>query len=463
MFLGRAKSRVIFAGYLQVGFQIHREGTKERLGVWCPTQLVPEQCEQMETWFQFLSQLADRFQAFIKGSKIPGMDDEGKKSIWHLKDSALTKGVKPTTRFRTQKRRIESSDDEESESPVLVKRTLHRHGRSKRSMAKKPAKRSKPSIHEDSDSSDERTTRKSYNLRHKSHRKNYYKLDNPSSDNFERSPTPSPVIPNSDSGYDSAYFESGSNSMRSATPMSASPAPYHVQPRPAPMMAGGRMRMPPLQRAMTTSPYTRATMMHQSPIRARSSTPFGAGHAALQPFMRRQVPMPRGVSSPWQYAMRPGQQLTNTPSMFARQHASPALAGGYLPQNFGPFTSSPAHEAIDPSFACSEDQMMMDGSTQFETLYQSPSYTDAAMTDYEDPYAPLPTHFDGMPNSDVPNMSLDNVAYPSLPDTDFSEFGEPDIFAAGMMGSDMMDCGTTDHDAADGGFLGNEWFDGVWN
>jgi len=231
------------------------------------------------------------------------------------------------------------------------------------------------------------------------------------------------------------------------------------------MMAGTRMRMPPTQRAMTTSPYTRATMMHhhQQPVRARSSTPFGGGHPALQPFMRRQVPMPRGISSPWQYAKGSVQQPTNTPFMFARQHASPAPAGGYLPQNFNPFACSPAHGAIDPSFNSSEDQMMMDESTQFETMYHSPTYTDAAMTGYEDPYAPLPTHFDGTPNSDVPEMSLEDVTFSSFQDTAFTDFVDPDVFGAGMLGADMMDCGTTDHDASNDGFLGNEFFDGVWN
>ena len=394
------------------------------------------------------------------------MDDEGKKSIWHLRESAVTKGVKPTTRFRTQKRRVETSDDDEPESPVISRSTLHRHGRSKHTIPKKPAKRSKPSKHDNSDSSDDRTTRKSYNLRHKSHRKDYYKLDNPSSDTFERSPTPSPVLA-SDSGYDSAYLDSGSNRMRSATPMSASPAPYYVQPRPAPRMPGSNLRMPPMQRAMTTSPYARASIMHHQPVRARSSTLFGGGHAALQPFMRRQVPMPRGVSSPWQYAMRPV-QVNNTPVMFARQHASPAPVDGYLPQNFNHFSPSPSHHAIDPTFQDREDQMMMDNTTHFETMYQSPSYTDAAMTGYEDPYAPLPTLYDGTPNSDVPDMSLEDSAFTSFPDADFSDFGTSDIIGAGMMGAgmmgaDMMDYGTMDHDAVDAGFMGNEYFNNVFD
>jgi len=172
--------------------------------------------------------------------------------------------------------------------------------------------------------------------------------------------------------------------------------------------------------------------------------------------------MPRGVSSPWQYAMRPV-QVNNTPVMFARQHASPAPVDGYLPQNFNHFSPSPSHHAIDPTFQDREDQMMMDNTTHFETMYQSPSYTDAAMTGYEDPYAPLPTLYDGTPNSDVPDMSLEDSAFTSFPDADFSDFGTSDIFGAGMMGADMMDYGTMDHDAVDAGFMGNEYFNNVFD
>jgi hypothetical protein len=185
--------------------------------------------------------------------------------------------------------------------------------------------------------------------------------------------------------------------------------------------------------------------------------------------------MPRGVSSPWQYAMMPVQS-TNTPFMFAAQRASPAPAGGYLPQNYNQFSPSPAHHAVDPALNGGEDHLMMMDDTMFQNAYQSPSYTDATMTGFEDSFTPL---FDGTPNSDVPAMSLEDPTFPPFGNTEFAEFVDSEVFGTGMstMGDDMLDCGNVDQDAADEGFMcgnanqdaadeafmGNEWFNGVWN